>query len=173
MDLLKPDFYYKNIYEIPYEKLKKRNIKCLLFDLDNTCIGYKEKEPTKKLTDLFNKLKKIGFEIIIFSNARKKRLEPFKKLPVICHPFSKKPLLVSFKKVMKKYLYQKEEICIIGDQLFTDVLGGNRAGITTCLVNPLTEEDFIITKFFRRQEKRIFNKIKKKGKEDTKIWKNV
>ena len=129
MKILTPDMKYKNIYEIEYKKLKENKIKCLLFDLDNTCVGYYEKEPNKKLIDLFTKLKKLDFEIIIFSNATKKRMKPFQSLPVICHPFSKKPLQGSFKKIIKKYNYQKKEICIIGDQIFTDVLGGNIAGI--------------------------------------------
>ena len=158
MKLLTPTIYYKDIYIIDYQKLKKQGIKCLLFDLDNTCVGYHEKLPTKKLEELFNKLKKMNFQVIIFSNARKKRIEPFKKLSIICHPLSKKPLKFNFKKLMKKYNYKKEEICIIGDQLFTDVLGGNRVGIMTCLVEPLTKDDFIITKIFRKIENHIKSK---------------
>ncbi len=158
MKLLTPTIYYKDIYNIDYKKLKEEGIKCLLFDLDNTCIGYKEKLPTKKLEELFKRLNKMNFQVFIFSNARKKRVEPFKKLPITCHPVSKKPLKINFKKIMKKYNYQKEEICIIGDQLFTDVLGGNRVGIKTCLVEPLTAEDFIITKFFRKIENNIKSK---------------
>ena len=59
---------------------------------------------------------------------------------------------------MKKYRLAKEEVCIIGDQLFTDILGGNKVGINTCLVEPLTKEDFIFTKIFRMMEG-IFFKI--------------
>ena len=158
MNLLTPNMEVKNIYTVPYQKLKRDGIKCLLFDLDNTCIGYKEKEPTKKLINHFQKLEKEGFKVLIFSNARKKRLEPFKKIGIICHSFSKKPLKHSFKKIIKKYSLSKEEICIIGDQLFTDILGGNRVGIMTCLVEPLTKEDFIITKLFRMVERKILKK---------------
>lgn len=158
MKLLTPKKYYPNIYEVDYKELKKEGIKCLLFDLDNTCIGYKETEPNDRLKELFQKLKQMNYKIIIFSNARKKRLEPFKELDIVCHPFSKKPLQGNFKKIIKKYSYQKEEVCIIGDQLFTDILGGNKAGITTCLVDPLTNEDFIITKIFRIIEKRILKR---------------
>ena len=61
---------------------------------------------------------------------------------------------------MKKYNFSKEETCIIGDQLFTDILGGNRVGITTYLVEPLTKEDFIITKIFRKLEQRQLTKLK-------------
>ena len=162
MNPLIPKKIYKNIYQVDYKKLKKEGIKCLLFDLDNTCIGYHEKEPTRELKKLFNDLKKDGFKVIIFSNAKKKRLALFKNLVEDYYYLSTKPLQRNFKKVIKKYNYEKEEVCIIGDQIFTDVLGGNRAGIITCLVEPLTKEDFIITKIFRKLEQRVLRKIEKK-----------
>lgn len=158
MKLFVPKMYQESIYTIDYDKLKKNNIKCLLFDLDNTCVGYREKFPTKELEELFNNLTKKGFKVIIFTNSPQKRVVPFVKLHVICHSSSKKPFSKNFKKIMKKYRLAKEEICIIGDQLFTDILGGNKVGIMTCLVNPLTNEDFILTKILRMTEQ-IFFKI--------------
>jgi len=154
--LLVPKMYQESIYTINYDKLKKENVKCLLFDLDNTCVGYHEKFPTKELEELFNSLTKKGFKVIIFTNASQKRLVPLVKLHVICHSSSKKPFKKNFNKIMKKYKLAKEEICIIGDQLFTDILGGNKVGIRTCLVNPVTNEDFIFTKIFRFSESVIF-----------------
>lgn len=161
--LLKPKMYQKSIYAIDYSRLKQSGIKCLLFDLDNTCVGYHEKNPTKELKQLFQKLTNMGFRIIIFSNAMPKRLIPFGNLGVECHPASQKPLMRNFKKILMKYDYQKEEVCIIGDQLFTDIVGGNRVGIVTCLVEPLSNEDFILTKIFRMMEGHSFQKMEKKG----------
>ena len=60
MKLLTPKKYYPNIYEVDYKELKKEGIKCLLFDLDNTCIGYKETEPNDRLKELFQKLKQMN-----------------------------------------------------------------------------------------------------------------
>ena len=74
-----------------------------------------------------------------------------------------KPFKKSFQEIMKKYRLAKEEICIIGDQLFTDILGGNKVGIKTCLVNPLTEEDFIFTKIFRMSERIVFKVLANKS----------
>lgn len=162
MKLLIPNIYQESIYTINYDKLKKENIKCLLFDLDNTCVGYHEKLPTKELEELFNKLTKKGFKLIIFTNSPNKRIVPFVKLHVICHSSSRKPFKKSFKKIMKKYKLTKEEICIIGDQLFTDILGGNKVGIKTCLVNPLTKEDLIFTKIFRLLENICFKIMQSK-----------
>ena len=161
MNLLIPKMYQKSIYTINYKKLKKQKIKCLLFDLDNTCVGYHEKNPTKELEKLFKDLKKQGFKVIIFSNATTARLVTFGKLGVVCHPASKKPLTHNFKKILRKYHYQKKEVFIIGDQLFTDIYGGNKVGIMTCLVDPLTKEDFILTKIFRAMEGSMFKKMDK------------
>ena len=63
----------------------------------------------------------------------------------------------------------RDTTLFVGDQLFTDIRGGNRAGIVTCLVDPLTEEDFIFTKIFRAMEGFVFAKffrqdILKKGR---------
>lgn len=151
-----PRMYQESIYKIDYQFLKKKGIKLLLFDLDNTCVGYHEKNPTVELKKLFKKLKKLGFTVIIFSNAPKKRLIPFQELGVSCHHSSMKPFTYHFKKVMKEYHFEKEEVCIIGDQLFTDICGGNKSGIVTCLVDPVTKEDFIFTKIFRAMEGFVF-----------------
>ena len=97
MNLLVPKMYQESIYTIPYQNLKNKKIKCLLFDLDNTCVGYHEKKPTKKLKMLFSNLQKQGFQVIIFSNAPRRRLIPFQKLGVVCHASSKKPFQRNFK----------------------------------------------------------------------------
>ena len=80
MNYFYPDVYQKSIYTINYSKLLNNGIKCLLFDLDNTCIPYTDKKPTKQLKNLFDKLQDFGFKVIIFSNSGKERLEPFKTL---------------------------------------------------------------------------------------------
>lgn len=154
MNRLKPSIYVKDINSINYNKLKNNNIKCLLFDLDNTIATLEENKPNKKVINLFNKLKKDGFDIYIFSNALAKRVEPFrKKLKVNSISFATKPSKRNFNKVIKKY--NKDEIAIIGDQLFTDILGGNRVGITTILVDPISNKDLFITRLFRIIEKKI------------------
>jgi len=158
-----PDIYQKSIYTINYEKLIDRGIKCLLFDLDNTISPVSVKSPTKKVKDLFSDLKEMGFKVIIFSNSGKKRLEPFKEeLKVEVHPNSKKPFKGSFLKIMDKYELKDSEVAIIGDQFLTDIVGGNKVGITTILVNPIGKKDFFITKFNRFREKMIMNKLGKK-----------
>lgn len=164
MDILIPDMYQKSIYSINYEKLYNCGIRCLLFDLDNTCVPYVEKVPSKKLIDLFDYLKDMGFKVILFSNATKKRLEVFKNTLVVdCSYSSRKPSKRKFLKVLKMYNFDLSEVAIIGDQLFTDILGGNRVGIKTILVNPMSKKDMPLTFIFRILERGQFKKFKKRS----------
>lgn len=164
MDNFIPDMYQKSIYHINYDKLKEDGIKCLLFDLDNTCVPFKDKEPNKKLVNLFETLKDMDFKVIIFSNATKKRLTPFKNgLNVDCSASSRKPNSKKLLKVIKMFNYDLSDVAIIGDQLYTDILGGNRVGIKTILVNPMSKDDMLFTKMFRFMEKKKFKKFAKKG----------
>ena len=70
-----------------------------------------------------------------------------------------KPLPFKFRKVIKNNNLNKEEVAIVGDQLLTDIKGGNRVGITTILIKPISEYDAIFTRFNRLREKRIMKKI--------------
>lgn len=163
MSIFLPTKYYKDIYSINYELLKSKGIKCILFDLDNTLVPFKEKNPNDDLSDLFKKLINDGFKVIIFTNAKYNRIKPFIDLGVDYNCNSLKPLRYNFKRIIKKYNYSLDEVCIIGDQLYTDILGGNRVGIMTILVTPLSRDDFLITKFLRFLEIKTMNHFEKKG----------
>ena len=164
IDKFIPDMYQKSIYTINYEKLKADGIKCLLFDLDNTCAAYSVKKPTEKLTNLFQELKEKGFKIIIFSNNTKRRIEPFKNsLVVDASAKSGKPRKKKFIKIITKFNFDISEVGIIGDQLFTDIYGGNRVGIKTILVNPISKEELLHTKIIRIFENKIYRKLSNKN----------
>lgn len=156
-----PDVYQKSIFTINYQKLLDKGIKCLLFDLDNTLIPYKQKKPNKKIIELFDDLKKMGFEIIIFSNASKNRVREFvSDLDIKYYYSCLKPLPKSFLLALKENDYNVCDVAIIGDQLLTDILGGNKIGITTVLINPISTKDSISTKFTRFFEKKIMKKMR-------------
>ncbi len=156
-----PDVYQKSIHTIDYEKLKEKGIKCLLFDLDNTLAPYHIKDADEKLVELFSKLKEMGFQLIIFSNSFKKRVKPFKEeLEVDCCANARKPHTNHFYRILKEYHLAENEVAIIGDQIMTDIVGGNRVGITTILVNPISLREPFWTKPNRWLEKRKIKKLK-------------
>ena len=133
-----PDIYQKSIYYINYDKLYKKGIRLLLFDLDNTITPSHVNKPTKRLKKLFN-------ELMVDACA-----------------FSLKPRKDKYVYIMDKFKYKHTEIACIGDQLITDIYGANRLDITSILVNPLSEKDYTVTLFNRLLERIIFNKLEKK-----------
>lgn len=164
MEQYLPDIYQKSIYTIDYSKLLSRGIKCLLYDLDNTIVPGHSSEPPMKAKDLFTSLKQKGFKIIIFTNSPKIRLKNFQTFfGVDGVANARKPLTKKLKKLLKDYNYNINEVAIIGDQLMTDIKVGNSVGITTILINPISEKDFFVTRINRLREKRKMNELSEKN----------
>ena len=158
-----PDIYQKNIYDIDYHKLKKRGIKCLLFDLDNTLVPVKTDTPTKKVKELFHFLE-TDFKVIIISNSNRKRLIPFKEgLNVDVAASAHKPFKKKYLKIIATYKFKEHEIAAIGDQLLTDIYGANKIGITSILISPIGEYEKFGTKINRFFEKFLYRRLKRKN----------
>lgn len=163
MGVFKPKIYQKNIFEINYNELKNEGIKCLIFDLDNTLGLISHKSCPDEAKELINKLKK-DFTIIISSNNTRRRLKPYlEELGIDGVAWSMKPSIKSLIQIKVRYKYKKKEMCIIGDQIVTDVLAGNRYHIKTILVDPLGEKDLKITGLNRKVEARIVKHYEKRG----------
>lgn len=156
-----PYSYQKNIYDIDYNKLKKQGIKCLIFDLDNTIALIDQKLVEEKTVKLFSKLEK-NFKLIIISNNTKDRVSEYaNKLNCDYVSFALKPLLHGYRKIKNKYKFKNNEMCMIGDQLVTDILAGNRFSCLTILVDPIGTKDLKITSFNRFIESKILNYYEK------------
>ncbi len=161
MDKYVPDMYQKSIYDINYDQLFSRGIRCLLFDLDNTLVPVDEKTPSDSVKKLFDELKNKGFKIIIFTNSPSKRARPFKDiLEVDCCPFACKPFARKFLSVIKVYNLKFSEVAIIGDSMMDDIYGGNNVGITTILIERLKPKEFFIASLKRKRERKIMKKLR-------------
>lgn len=162
-ELLVPDKYFKSIYDINYKALKKSGIKCLIFDISNTLEPETVKTPSRKVKDLFEDLKDMGFKLVLLSNSIKKDVIPFKELLCVDSSYlSFKPLKRKYKKVMKIYDLSDNEIACVGDQLFFDVFGANRMNLTSILVNPISADKFAVAKLNRKCENLVIDKLTKK-----------
>ena len=162
-DRFVPDKYFKSIYDINYKALKKSGIKCLVFGLGNTLVPESVKSPTRKVKDLFEDLKDMGFRVVILSNSSKKEVTPFKELLCVDSAYlSFKPLKRKYKKIMKVYDLKDNQIACIGDELFYDILGANRMKFTSILVNPISTDDFAVTKITRKLENLVMKHLTKK-----------
>ncbi|HOP65843.1 MAG TPA: YqeG family HAD IIIA-type phosphatase [Bacilli bacterium] len=160
--IFKPKMYYKDIFSVNYELLKEKGIKCLLFDLDNTIEPIIIPLPDDEDIAFFNKLKGMGFKVIIMSNGYKERVTKFaKKLKVDVIYFSLKPFVKSYLTMMYKYHLKPKEIAAIGDQLVTDIWGANNAKITSIFVDRICDIEKKGTKINRFFEKLILNYFQK------------
>ena len=158
-----PNSYYKTVYDIDYDMLYKKKIKCIMFDLDNTLALIDEGVPPKKVIDFIKKLNK-RFDTYIISNNNRERIEKFcSHFDSTFIAFALKPMTKGFREIRRIGNYKKEEMCMVGDQLMTDVFGGNRFGCYTILVDPLGKKDLKITSLNRTLENMIIKKLSKKG----------
>jgi HAD superfamily phosphatase (TIGR01668 family) len=163
--LLLPDLYVESVYEIDLAELKKRGIKGIITDLDNTLIEWNCPDATPELVKWMKELKEQGFSVVIVSNNSKTRVsrvaEPL-GVPFIHQ--AKKPASLAFRKATRRMGLDVHETVVIGDQLFTDVLGGKRMGFYTILVVPVAQSDGFITRFNRKMERIALHWMRKRGK---------
>lgn len=167
--LLYPNENFKSVDQITLEFLKSNKIKALILDVDNTLIDY-DRNMSKKVIEWSNLVQSSGIKLYILSNTNKKDkvIEVAKKLNIDKYKFfAKKPLKCGFKKAIKDLNEKNENIAVVGDQIFTDILGGNRLKLFTILVEPINEKDIFITKVKRPIENLIINNyLKEKQKRD-------
>lgn len=159
-----PNEYVQSIFEITPQFLKERNIHGIITDLDNTLVEWDRPLATPELTTWFKEMRDNGIQIVILSNNNEKRVHKFATplgIPYIYK--AKKPLSKAFRKALAIMNLPKEETVMIGDQLLTDIFGGNLSGFFTILVVPVTETDGLATKINRMIERRILNWFNKKG----------
>ena len=158
-----PNFVFNKVEDISYNFLQKNKIKALIFDMDNTLVN-KKHEFTNEIKSHINLLKKNKIKICILSNTpRIKTLKDVaKKLGIDCLGFARKPGIKGFDRATKLLEEPKENIAVVGDQLFTDVYGGNKFGIKTILVDAIEDKEFIGTKIKRPLERYVMKKFKER-----------
>ena len=154
--------YLNNVKEITYELLQENNIKGLILDVDNTLIDYYKNMP-EGVEQWCKDLQKrnIKFCIASNSNKREKIKGVSEKLGIPYVFFAKKPLKMGLNKAKNIMGLKSEEVAVVGDQIFTDVLGANRCKMFSILVEPIKEKDILITIIKRPIENFIKSKYKK------------
>ena len=163
---LYPDLYLNSVIDINATLLKKNKLEALILDVDNTLIDY-YKNLIEGAEDWCENLKSEGIKCIILSNSNKKeKVETVaKKLGIKYIMFAKKPLKSGFKRALEKLEMKPEQVAVVGDQIFTDVVGAKRMKMFSILVKQVGEKDIFITKVKRPIENAIIKKyLREKGK---------
>lgn len=160
-----PTYRFDKVENIPYSLIEKDNIKLIMIDMDNTIIDYNKREYSKEIKEWAERMNRNGVKLYILSNSvlGKQVKKIAHELGMKYYHSAGKPFLKGFINIQKRENINKENILMIGDQVFTDVLGGNRFGIKTVLVKPINARERIHTKFKRPFERIILKRMNKKG----------
>ncbi|MFS8524810.1 MAG: YqeG family HAD IIIA-type phosphatase [Limnochordales bacterium] len=168
---LAPDAVYESLFAVDLDDLKARGIRGLIVDLDNTLIEYGNPHATEEARRWVEDALGRGFKICLTSNARSRRVRHFARefnIPAIAN--AAKPIGRAFRRAMRLLGTRPDETAVIGDQVFTDVLGGNRMNTFTVLVNPLSAKELGATRMMRRLERKVLRELVRQGLLDERDW---
>ena len=160
---LYPNAYFEKIQDITIQFLIKNKIKALILDVDNTLID-KQENLSEDVIKWVREIKGQGVKMHILSNTnRKSKVERVANtLQLNYEYFGMKPLKIGFNKVRKTLNEDSSRIAVVGDQIFTDIIGGNRAGMFTILLEPISKKEYWYTIWKRPIENKIKKNIKMK-----------
>lgn len=161
MEKFKPTYMIKSVEKIPFVLLERDNIKGLIFDVDNT-ISTMGKGITEASYEWIKEAKELGYKICILSNSvnQRKVKKIMSDLDVMGLCFARKPSTKGFEMALNLLDLKKDQVVMIGDQIFTDVWGANRFGIKSILVKPINKKEGPFTLIKRPFEKIVLKKLK-------------
>ena len=154
MSIFLPNETAENIASIDLASLYEKGVRGIIFDIDDTLESHRTPLPSERTALFLKKAEETGFRICLISNGKEERVLRFNeslRLPAISH--AQKPRKKNLKKALSLLGTKPSETALVGDQIFTDMLGGNRMGFYTVLVNPIDPIEnkfFYIKRFFER-----------------------
>jgi uncharacterized protein len=166
MEIFYPALLLDRVQDISKEVLEKNGIKGLILDIDNTLVPSHMREADENAVMWIEKIKSAGFKVCIVSNASKKRVIKFNdRLKLYAIHRASKPGTKAFEKAARLMDIKNEHIAVVGDQIFTDIYGGNRAKMFTILVKPINARENFFVMLKRFPEKIVLKsyRIKKKS----------
>lgn len=152
--MLKPTYVFDKVKDISPEFLKRKHIKGLILDLDNTLTTHNNPEPPDTSLEWLSQMKAAGIKLMIVSNNKPERVRPFaERLGLEFVSNGAKPLPVGYIKARKIMGISNRDLAAVGDQIFTDVLGCELMGIRSIFVFPIEPETSLPFRFKRSIEK--------------------
>ncbi|MBM7867883.1 YqeG family HAD IIIA-type phosphatase [Heliobacterium gestii] len=156
MKILKPARRVDAVPQVNVAELAAQGVQGVIIDLDNTLTEWNQNHLCPEIARWLEELRRHGIKICILSNNKEKRVQAFAEAcgaPYISN--ARKPRRRGFLRAMSLLGITAEHTVVIGDQVFTDVLGGNRSGLHTILVNPISRREFLGTRLVRRLERLV------------------
>ncbi len=164
--MLCPHRFCHGVAEISVEDLQAEGIDTVLLDLDNTLVPWQKHDMTEEVRAWLLSLKEAGMKMFLVSNSRfgKRIITLSEDLGIPHVRRAWKPRKKGFLYAMKELGSEPSKTVIIGDQMFTDVLGGNRLGLYTVMVHPIAKREFVGTKLSRTAERVFLSWFRKTGR---------
>lgn len=154
--MLMPDYYIGGVHDIDLDALSRRGVDTLLIDLDNTLLPRDRTDVPEYLKEWSRDVRAAGFKVSLVSNNWHARVRDVAdELEVGLVAKAVKPLPFAFLIALRRLGSSPRSAAVIGDQIFTDILGGKLLGMATVLVLPLSASDLPHTLLLRRLERRI------------------
>lgn len=133
-----PKIILPQLTDLSPELLISHGITSLLMDFDNTIVPYTTDVPTERMTAWLQEMQRSGIFLCVVSNSRKQRVVRFcETYDLACVTHSRKPFQKGIRRALHRYDLQPEQTALVGDQIFTDVLGANCGGLTSILITPI------------------------------------
>ena len=162
----RPTIKIPRVTDISVELLKKYNITALILDVDNTLSTHHGEILTDGLEDWLSYMREHSVKLVVLSNSKEARVAPFaKKIDLDYISLGLKPLPFGYFKAVKRLGVKRKNAAIVGDQIFTDIIGGNTVGVKTVLLTPIKPEDGWSFKLRRKLEKFLIKFLKIKDTE--------
>ncbi len=162
--MLYPDLLLDSVKELTPEFLKQYGIKGIVFDLDETLAPRHKDGPAEDVLAHIKLLKKAGISMALVSNSPRERVADFNKdMHISIFPNAQKPRVKVLKRAVKQMGYEPHQVAMVGDQIFTDVLAGNRLHLLTVMVAPLEDRKTNFFRFKRRLERVVLRCFEGRG----------
>lgn len=157
--IFRPRYWVKNVLSIDKDFLESNGIDALILDLDNTLSMHGDPAAEEGIPEWLDKMRALGVKMVVVSNNTNRRVAPLAGklgLPFVAN--GAKPLTVGLTRALRHLGTDRKRTAVVGDQIFTDVMGGNFAKMPTILVEPFHIEKGILFKIKRAAESLVFRR---------------
>lgn len=135
---LLPKAIFPTLTQISPDYLHRQGIRLLMLDFDNTIVPYTTDTPSPEMEQWLHDLAQSGIEICVVSNSKKDRVKTFcRRYGLACISHACKPFRKGIGQCLRQYGFPPSQCALVGDQIYTDVLGANCAGVYAILVSAI------------------------------------
>ena len=165
LEMFYPRRYEVSTYVIPFDYYHAQGMQGVIFDIDNTLVPH-DAPADEQAVELFERLRAMGMKTCLLSNNKEPRVKPFADFVGSCYIHKAgKPGVKGYEKAMELMGTDREHTLFVGDQLFSDVYGANRAGLYSILVRPMNPREEIQIVMKRYLEKPVLYFYKKHARD--------